>query len=257
MLRDFDPRSAPRLHDHHSGSWPALHVNTLALQRAFERAQHAVPQPLDGLDPGQVNSQFLPRLNTNTGTMTADKAKSLKPAAVLIALVPRGPNADLHIVLTRRTAQLRTHAGEIALPGGRRDANDADDIACAVREAEEETALPAAALHVLGTLPLHISGSGYSVRPVVALLATHVLLRPNPAEVQEIFEVPLNFILNPRNHFRQHIQTQGKIIQWWAMPWENPHNQNEYYIWGATAGILRSLYNFLKNQLENNARVFQ
>ncbi len=162
-------------------------------------------------------------------------------AAVLMPLVERADG--LHLLLTERTHGLSTHAGQIALPGGRVDASDADAVAAALREADEEVGLPASHVHTLGILPVYVTGTAFVVTPVVALVRPGFVLRPNPAEVADVFEVPLAFLMDPQHHRVHEAHWRGERRQWYAMPYQD--GPRERYIWGATAGMLRNLYRLL------------
>ena len=162
-------------------------------------------------------------------------------AAVLIAIVQ---HADVPtVLLTERTAHLSNHSGQVAFPGGRIDAGDADATDAALREAHEEVGLERSAVEVLGTLPLYTTGTGFAVTPVVALLASPPVLRPNPYEVADVFEVPLAFLMNPAHHRRHAAEWDGTQRQWFSMPYADGPQQR--FIWGATAGMLRNLYRLL------------
>ena len=167
----------------------------------------------------------------------------LKPASVLMGIVTR---AQPTLLLTLRTPHLSSHSGQVALPGGRRDAQDADDMATALREAHEEVGLPASSAQVLGCLPLYITGTGYQVTPVVALLSPDQPWQPNPHEVADVFEVPLAHLMNPANHWRHAVDWQGVRREWYSMPY--PSSPPSHLIWGATAGMLRHLYRFLSDE---------
>lgn len=158
--------------------------------------------------------------------------KPPKPAAVLVAVVARAQGATL--LLTQRHSGLRKHAGQIAFPGGRIDPDDADPVAAALREAHEEIALPHHRVTPLGYLDPYQTGTGYRIMPVVALVAPPFELTPSAAEVAEIFETPLDFLMNPRNH--QIVRRPEDGRRFFAM------SHGERYIWGATAGMLRNLY---------------
>jgi 8-oxo-dGTP pyrophosphatase MutT (NUDIX family) len=156
------------------------------------------------------------------------------PAAVLVPILNRDPGPTL--LFTQRTAHLHDHAGQISFPGGRVDEGDADRIATALREAEEETGLPQERIEILGLLPDYDIMTGFRVTPVVGWVQSPVDLRPDPFEVAEVFEVPLSFFLDPTNHQRLSRVVNGITRQFYAMPF------GERYIWGATAGMLYSLY---------------
>jgi len=169
-------------------------------------------------------------------------------AAVLLALVQRGPTAhDLTVLLTQRTTHLSTHSGQIAFPGGKMDATDANATAAALREAHEEVGLEPQFVQVLGSLPIYITGTSFLVTPVVALVQPDFVLRPNPFEVADTFEVPLAFLMNPANHRRHTVEWGGVQREWFSMPYREPYPASgpERFIWGATAGMLRNFYRFL------------
>jgi 8-oxo-dGTP pyrophosphatase MutT (NUDIX family) len=166
-------------------------------------------------------------------------------AAVLIGLVQRH---ELMVLLTQRTADMTTHAGQVAFPGGKVDPQDRDAVAAALREAHEETGLPVHGVSVLGALPDYTTGTNFQVSPVVALIEPGFSLKANPIEVADIFEVPLSFLMNPRNHHYHQLRWEDNIRHWYSMPYLD-HDANgqpqERFIWGATAGMLRNLYRFL------------
>jgi len=142
---------------------------------------------------------------------------------------------------------LSTHSGQIAFPGGRTDDADADAVHTALREADEEIGLLSAHVEVLGTLPNYVTGSAFIVTPVVALVKPGFQLLPNPAEVADVFEVPLRFLMNPANHRRHVFEFEGAQREWLSMPYTSdaPDLPKERYIWGATAAMLRNFYRFL------------
>ena len=156
------------------------------------------------------------------------------PAAVLVPIVAREPEAT--ILFTQRTAGLRNHAGQIAFPGGRIDPEDASAEAAALREAEEEIGLAPDFVETLCRAPDYLIGSGYCVTPVIATIRPGFSLRLNPAEVEDAFEVPLSFLMDAANHRIGDRLWQGFTRRVYEMPYE------ERFIWGATAGILRILY---------------
>jgi len=161
----------------------------------------------------------------------------LVPAAVLVPIVVRESGATL--LLTQRTAHLRDHAGQVSFPGGRREEGDASPEATALREAEEEVGLAASQVEILGRLPEYRTGTGFAITPVVGLVTPPLNLKLDDFEVAEVFEPPLDFLLDSANHQRHTIEVRGAMHEYWAMPWQG------YYIWGATAGMLVTLHRFL------------
>jgi 8-oxo-dGTP pyrophosphatase MutT (NUDIX family) len=168
------------------------------------------------------------------------------PAAVLLPLVQRPEG--LQLLLTQRAAHLRDHAGQISFPGGRTEACDADAAATALRESEEEVGLQRARVEVIGRLPVYSTGSGFVITPVVALVRPPLELRLDAYEVAEAFEVPLDFLMTPANHQRHALEFAGEERRFLSMPWRGPGPEGatrSYFIWGATAAMLRNFYRFL------------
>ena len=163
--------------------------------------------------------------------------RSVTPAAVLVPLINQ-PNG-VSVMLTQRTAHLNDHAGQISFPGGRVDDSDPDRVYTALREAEEETGLARDAVQVIGTLPDYDIATGFRVTPVVGWIEPPVDYDPDPFEVAEVFEVPLAHFLDPANHQRHSHEANGRRRNYYAMPYQ------QRYIWGATAGMLYSLYQAL------------
>ena len=161
-------------------------------------------------------------------------------ASVLIALVQR--EGGLSVLLTKRTAHLTDHPGQISFPGGRVEASDASLIETALREASEEIGLDRRQAEVLGILPDYYTGTGYRVTPVVSVIQSPLALHADANEVAEIFEVPFSFLMNGQSHQRRSaIFPQGRGRRtFYAMPYQ------QYFIWGATAGMLRNLFHFLR-----------
>lgn len=174
-------------------------------------------------------------------TQRGGEINDLTPAAVLVPVVMR--DNGLTVMLTQRTAHLNDHAGQVAFPGGRVEPHDATLVETALRETEEETGLARRHIETLGHLPDYLTGSGFRVTPVVALVAPPFALAPDRYEVAEVFEVPLAFFMNPANHQVRiaELDTGRRIFH--AMPY------GRHFVWGATAGMLRNLYWFLSSQL--------
>lgn len=160
-------------------------------------------------------------------------APSLRGAAVLLPISWQAGAA--HLMLTKRSVHLAQHPGQIALPGGKIDPGDMDATAAALREASEETGLPPAQVEVLGALPTHATVTGYEITPILGLIAGPFDRRAEPGEVAEVFDVPLDFVLNPANYRIDGRIWRGRMRRYYIVPW------GPYYIWGATARILRGL----------------
>ena len=169
-------------------------------------------------------------LNPDLPPMTAH----LTDAAVLIPVVDRAGGAT--VILTQRTADLRTHSGQIAFPGGKIEPDDATAAAAALREAEEEIGLDPKLVRVVAELPAYVSRTGFRIVPVLAGVPAEHVLTLNVSEVTEAFEVPLAFLLDPANHRQGSRTFAGKARYFWEIPY------GDRYIWGVTAGILRGLY---------------
>jgi len=217
---DFDPRAAP-----------VVHVDT----------------DLPSLAPPRLTADFLRARFATPPIWQPEVVAELRfsdkvpvPASVLLAIVQR---AQPTVLLTQRTAHLSTHSGQIAFPGGKQDPSDQDLRATAMREAREEVGLQAEFVQVLGSLPIYATGTGFSITPVVALVREGFSLVRNPWEVDDVFEVPLEFLMNPANHRRHVLERPGMRREWLSMPYQDGHT--ERFIWGATAGILRNFYRFL------------
>ena len=168
-------------------------------------------------------------------------------AAVLIPLVVREAHeGGLQVLLTQRTAHLKSHAGQISFAGGRAEPSDPSLIDTALREAAEEIGLAREHIEVLGTLPEYRTISNFIVTPVVALVHPPFTLTLQESEVAEAFEVPLTHLTNPQNHERRAREFFGKLRYFYAMPYQEPVTGSERFIWGATAAMLRNLYHFLR-----------
>ncbi len=163
--------------------------------------------------------------------------EALTPASVLFPIVLRPGQPT--VLLTQRTAHLKDHPGQISFPGGRAEPEDSSPAHTALREAEEEVGLLPVHIEIAGYLPEYRTGTGFSVTPVVAMIMPPFDLRPDPFEVAEAFEVPLAFLLDPANHQQHSLHYRGQLRTYHAMHYGN------YFIWGATAGMIMSLYHAL------------
>lgn len=178
-----------------------------------------------------------PELPHDEEALTDAQRDGLVSAAVLVPVVQREP--ELTVLFTQRTAHLHDHPGQIAFPGGRSETHDGSPIVTALREVEEEIGLPRARVDVLGTLPEYCTITGFRVTPVVGLVDPPLDLKLDSFEVAEVFEAPLSFLLDARNHQRQSLEFAGASRRFWAMTFDG------YHIWGATAGMVVSLRRFL------------
>ena len=156
-----------------------------------------------------------------------------KPAAVLVPVIDR---SEPTVLLTLRTAELSSHAGQVAFPGGKIDPGDESPVAAALREAREEIGLPSTLVEPIGYLDLYLTFSGFRILPTVARVKPGFAFVLNPREVVETFEVPLAFLMTPGNVQRKTRDWKGIAREYYAIPF------GDRYIWGITAGILRNLY---------------
>jgi len=159
--------------------------------------------------------------------------KATRPAAVLVPVIDR---PDPAVLLTQRNANLASHAGQIAFPGGKIEPGDSSPVAAALREAEEEIGLDSRLVDPIGHLDLYLTMSGFRILPTVARLDPSYRLTLNRAEVDEAFEVPLAFLMDAQNHALHSRDWKGVVRRYYAMAFP------QRYIWGVTAGILRNLY---------------
>jgi 8-oxo-dGTP pyrophosphatase MutT (NUDIX family) len=160
-------------------------------------------------------------------------ADALTPASVLVPIVAR--SEELTVIFTQRAAHLKDHSGQVSFPGGRAAPGDATPEATALRESREEIGLDSARVEVLGRLGEYHTRTGYRITPVVGIVTPPFELRADASEVEEIFEVPLAFLLDPANHQRHSREWQGTLRWFYAIPYRR------HYIWGATAGMLVNL----------------
>ncbi|WP_164116577.1 CoA pyrophosphatase [Sphingorhabdus sp. Alg239-R122] len=161
-----------------------------------------------------------------------DTQTRLIPAAVLIPVTDR---ARPGVILTQRPSNMRSHPGQVAFPGGKIDPEDHDAKAAALREAEEELAIPPSQVNIIGAVEQYHSGSGFEITPVLAIVPPDLALRPNPGEVEDWFEVPLHHILDPGNLVEKSAMWQGRKRQYYEIMWQDRR------IWGVTAGIIKNL----------------
>jgi len=196
----------------------------LRLYRPSEQPRASFPQKDEARGDHQLNQGQDPPANP-------------RPASVLVPLVEREPG--LTVLLTQRTADLPSHAGQVAFPGGRWQESDADQIATALRETQEEVGLLPDRIDVVGRLDTYLTGTGFAVTPIVGFVRPPFELQADPREVADIFEVPLAFFLDPAHHELRSAVWGGRERRFYVMPYENR------YIWGATAGMLKNLYDVL------------
>ncbi|MGQ0709356.1 MAG: CoA pyrophosphatase [Rhodoferax sp.] len=217
----FDPRAVPvaRVDQHLPALPPAQLSASAVVQRCAQER------------PWQPEFEREPRMSDRPSTA----------AAVLVPLVVQ--DDGLAVLLTQRTAHLRSHSGQIAFPGGKADAQDRDAADTALRETQEEIGLERSLVQVLCTLPQYRTGSGFVVTPVLALVPALGPLAPNVHEVADVFTVPLAFLMNPAHHRHHEVWWEGEMRHWMSMPYQD--GGQERFIWGATAAMLRNLYRFL------------
>jgi 8-oxo-dGTP pyrophosphatase MutT (NUDIX family) len=197
--------------------------------RARSRLTLEVPPAL--IDPTAEGARG--DLDLNPEVWTRAGVKATRPAAVLVPIIDR---SEPTVLLTLRTSDLASHAGQVAFPGGKIEPADESPVAAALREASEETGLAPTHIEPIGYLDLYLTFSGFRILPTVARVKPDFSLALNPREVTEAFEVPLQFLMTPANHQRKTRDWNGFARDYYAIPYQNR------YIWGITAGILRNLY---------------
>lgn len=233
-LPGFDPQAAdiePHIEE------PALPEQALSfshLQQVFARIQSQPDFPQ--WTPELLRDRRRPLVPVTRETATR--------ASVLIPLVPSFDASDeIRVVLTQRTPDLSAHAGQVSFPGGRAESHDESPNSTALREAHEEIGLHPDRVTVWGQMPDYLTATGFLVTPVIGHVASPADFLKDPREVAHIFQVPLSFLMDPANHQRRVVGPEksptGEAIRFFAMPYQ------EFFIWGATAAILRNLYRLL------------
>jgi 8-oxo-dGTP pyrophosphatase MutT (NUDIX family) len=208
------------------GKLESCPLSAEGIARRLAAAPPGVRRPLDGLGRGDhdLNQDMLPAL-------------PLVSAAVLVPIVthPQG----MTVLFTTRTPHLSAHAGQVSFPGGRVEPGDVDESAAALREAEEEVGLTEDQIRLIGRLDTYVTRTGFRIYPLVGLVAPPLDLRPDPHEVADVFEVPLEFLIDPANRHRHSRIYEERERFFWAIPYE------DRYIWGATAGMVVNLSELL------------
>lgn len=240
-LATAQAEGAPVLERHaHLPAVPEQRLQPRALREFFARWQAA---------PGSA-AAWLPE---RAGDLAVNERRASRHASVLVPLVMH--EDGLRLLLTRRDPRLSVHAGQISFPGGGRDPEDRDAVHTALREAEEEIGLAPSMVETLGCMPLYTTVTGFAITPVVALVDARARWRLQQSEVAEVFEVPLAFLMDPAHHELRGWDTpEAACAQpgagpdrrvFFAMPWHDPGTGRSYFIWGATAAMIRNLYRLL------------
>ncbi|WP_283194161.1 CoA pyrophosphatase [Rhizobium sp. AN80A] len=208
-----------------------VHTREVALYSAAEfrrRAMHQMGGPVD-LSWREHGDHIL-----NPEIVAKVETFKLRDAAVLVPVIDDGDEA--RVIFTQRTSTLRKHSGQIAFPGGKIDGEDETPEQAAVREADEEIGLKGSFVETVGRLPNYLASTGFRITPVLAVVRPGFDLTLNPDEVDDVFEVPLSFLMAPGNHIRDKRMVDGLDRHFYRMPYETR------MIWGITAGIVRTLY---------------
>ncbi|MEM9667488.1 MAG: CoA pyrophosphatase [Pseudomonadota bacterium] len=191
----------------------------------LERANYGLDSP--------SGAQMIPE-GGDGDFMTDELRLNVRPAGVLMGIVPRADEPTF--VLTQRPQTMSTHAGQVAFPGGKMEDADTDEVAAALREADEEVGVPPQHTEILARSGPYVTATGFRIVPVLALLPASFEARPDPTEVDAVFETPLSFLMNPDNHLKKFGTWRGQTRHYYEMP------HNGFRIWGVTAGIIRQLY---------------
>jgi 8-oxo-dGTP pyrophosphatase MutT (NUDIX family) len=203
----------------------------IARLRSWHPGRRGFGGTSDPLEAAEVRAATRGDHDLNPGETPPSAA--LRPAAVLVPLIDRAEG--MTVLLTQRTAHLHAHAGQISFPGGRVEEQDADAIATALRETEEEVGLTRDLVEVIGRLDTYVTGTGFEITPIVGLVEPGYTLTIDPFEVAEAFEVPLSYILDRNNHNRTERESAGRTRVFFVLPYQGRN------IWGATAGMLVNL----------------
>lgn len=202
---------------------------------AFTTLDDFLERAATRLDPVQGERQ-LP-VGGDLDMVEPDKLKSIRPAAVLIPVIPRNDGAT--VLLTQRPDTMAAHPGQVAFPGGKVDAVDVDAVAAALREAEEEVGVRPSHVDLIGRSAEYVTGTAFRITPVIGVLPSDFVATPDPTEVADVFEAPLEYLFKQANHKRGSAVWNGRRRHFTEMPWGG------FRIWGVTAGIIRVLYETL------------
>jgi len=233
---------------------PAFEPETLPVEAT---GAHLSPVPAERLTPDGLRRRFKQHLCWTPEPIVEAPWRTTqgdpRVASVLVPLIIRANG--LTVLLTQRADHLNDHAGQVSFPGGRQEPFDADATATALREAQEEVGLAPSRVEVLGALPDYLTGTGFRVTPVIGLVHPPFALKADALEVAEVFEVPLAFLMNPAHHEERVFRYEGGERRFFAMPYprgasleaaeRDDGTGSHYFIWGATAAMLRNFYRFL------------
>ena len=195
---------------------------------SFDKLKHLTDRLRPAPEGGQPS-----RSDYDLNPNFPDRPESLSDAAVLVPLIRRQPWT---VLFTRRAENMSSHAGQVSFPGGRVDVGDRDHVHTALRETQEEIGVSSEQVDIVGFLDTYETRTGFRITPVVGVIHPELELEINTHEVAEVFEVPLDHLLDPRNYETQSLEWQGAMRFFYAVTYQN------HYIWGATAGMLKSLH---------------
>ncbi|MHA1163982.1 MAG: CoA pyrophosphatase [Alphaproteobacteria bacterium] len=212
-------------------------VEAFSLADLRRRAQGVLADPRERIEPGHDPLTGRSDFDLNPELAKLEGADRRRPAAVLVPIIER--DCEARVLFTQRAEHLSSHAGQISFPGGKMDPRDANVAETALREAQEEIGLDPRYVDTIGFLDDYATSTGYRISPLVAVIREGYSIVPDDNEVAEIFDVPLSFLMDSSNHKLHTRQWRGVRRQFYAMSYE------ERFIWGATAGMLRNLYEAL------------